>query len=123
MPTYTFACDRCGAIYDTVMSIAQYTSTPPLIDCCGQRMHRHFGSAPGLGMVGESHYEGLRASDGTDISTRAKHRAYMKANNLTTIDDFRDTWKKNERERELRLQGIDRERATDLKHAIDKLGG
>jgi len=39
-------------------------------------------------VIGDSHYDGLRATDGTDISTRAKHRAYMKAHNLTTIDDF-----------------------------------
>lgn len=39
-------------------------------------------------VVGDSHYDGLRATDGTDISTRAKHRAYMKAHNLTTMDDF-----------------------------------
>jgi hypothetical protein len=39
-------------------------------------------------VIGDSHYDGLRATDGTDISTRAKHRAYMKQHNLTTIDDF-----------------------------------
>lgn len=44
-------------------------------------------------VVGDSHYDGLRATDGTDISTRAKHRAYMKAHNLTTMDDFNDSFK------------------------------
>jgi hypothetical protein len=39
-------------------------------------------------VIGDSHYDGLRATDGTDISTRAKHREYMKRNNLTTMDDF-----------------------------------
>jgi hypothetical protein len=43
-------------------------------------------------IIGDSHYEGLRATDGTDISTRAKHREYMKRNNLTTMDDFKSTW-------------------------------
>jgi hypothetical protein len=43
-------------------------------------------------IMGDRHYDGLRATDGTDISTRAKHRAYMKANNLTTTDDFQSTW-------------------------------
>lgn len=33
-------------------------------------------------------YDGLRATDGTDISSRSKHREYMKVNNLTTLDDF-----------------------------------
>lgn len=39
-------------------------------------------------IIGDRHYDGLQATDGTDISTRAKHRAYMKANNLATLDDF-----------------------------------
>jgi hypothetical protein len=39
-------------------------------------------------VMGDRHYDGLRATDGTDISSRAKHRAYMKANNLTTMDDY-----------------------------------
>jgi hypothetical protein len=43
-------------------------------------------------VIGDSHYDGLRATDGTDISTRTKHREYMKRNNLTTMDDFNSTW-------------------------------
>lgn len=39
-------------------------------------------------IIGDRHYDGLQATDGTDISTRAKHRAYMKAHNLTTLDDY-----------------------------------
>ena len=41
---------------------------------------------------GDRHYDGLQASDGTDISTRSKQRDYMKVNNLTTADDFKTTW-------------------------------
>jgi hypothetical protein len=44
-------------------------------------------------------YEGMRASDGTDISSRTKHRAYMKANGLTTMDDFKDIWAKSAEKR------------------------
>jgi hypothetical protein len=52
-------------------------------------------------------YDGLVAPDGTDISSRSKHQAYMKANNLTTIDDFKDTWAKAEKARDAyRLHGI-----------------
>lgn len=49
---------------------------------------------------GDRHYEGMRATDGTDISSRSKHRAYMKANNLTTADDFTDSWAKAKEKRE-----------------------
>lgn len=41
----------------------------------------------------DSHYAGLQATDGTAIDSRRKHRAYMKANNLTLADDFKQTWK------------------------------
>jgi hypothetical protein len=40
----------------------------------------------------DSIYDGLRATDGTDISTRTKHREYMKKNGLTTVDDFKNEW-------------------------------
>ena len=50
-------------------------------------------------VMGDRHYDGMRATDGTDISTRAKHKAYMKANNLTTTDDFASTWKKEAQKR------------------------
>lgn len=49
---------------------------------------------------GDRSYDGLTATDGTDISTRTKHREYMKANNLTTIDDFQDSWAKAKEQRE-----------------------
>lgn len=49
---------------------------------------------------GDRHYLGARASDGTDISTRSRHREYMRANNLTTVDDFKDTWAKAREQRE-----------------------
>ena len=56
---------------------------------------------------GDTHYDGLRAPDGTDISTRAKHREFMKRNNLTTVDDFKQTWAGAERQREAyRTRGV-----------------
>ena len=43
-------------------------------------------------MFSDAHYDGLRATDGTDISTRKKHREYMKRHGLTTTDDYKQTW-------------------------------
>jgi len=45
-------------------------------------------------------YDGLRADDGTDISTRTKHRDYMRQNGLTTMDDFKGEWATAEKRRE-----------------------
>ena len=41
---------------------------------------------------GDRHYAGMKAPDGTDISSRSKHQAYMKATGLTTADDFKSNW-------------------------------
>ena len=57
-------------------------------------------AAGSYALAGDRHYEGMRATDGTDISSRSKHRAYMKANNLTTVDDFSKTWSKNAEDRQ-----------------------
>ena len=48
----------------------------------------------------DRHYDGVQATDGTDISSRSKHREYMRRNNLTTTDDFKETWAKAQTERE-----------------------
>jgi predicted nucleic acid-binding Zn ribbon protein len=122
MPTYTFKCNACQARHEVVMGMREYCEHPPQLVHCGQRMQRHFDRAPTLAMINEGHYQGLRAPDGTDISTRAKHRAYMKANGLTTMDDFKQTWAKQARERQDYLAGEDPERAQDIANAITKHG-
>jgi hypothetical protein len=48
---------------------------------------------------GDRHYDGLRAPDGTDISTRTKHREYMRQHGLTTADDFAQHWGRKAQER------------------------
>lgn len=123
MPTYAYACARCGRVTEFFLSIAEYTKNRPSLFCCAGPMERHFNAAPGLGVVSEKHYEGLRAQDGTDISSRAKHRAYMKANNLTTADDFASTWKRAADERAATLAGNDPKRAADIAQAVAQLGG
>jgi len=55
-------------------------------------------------IIGDSHYDGLRAPDGADISTRTKHREYMKQHGLTTMDDFSTQWKGDAKRRAEYLQ-------------------
>jgi hypothetical protein len=53
-------------------------------------------------------YENTKATDGTDIGSRRKHREYMKAHGLTTADDYTQTWSEASREREKRqTEGFD----------------
>lgn len=72
-------------------------------------------------LYGDRHYDGMRATDGTDISTRSKHREYMKLNNVTTVDDFKDTWARAREQRErLYTQGGTFSRR-DVERAISQL--
>lgn len=109
------------------MSIGDYCRNPPTFMHCAAVMDRCIDVVPGLAignaLAGDRHYDGLRATDGADISTRAKHRAYMKARGLTTIDDYAQTWKRDAEQRAERLAGTDPSRAGDIADAIRKLGG
>lgn len=70
---------------------------------------------------GDQSYQGMRAPDGTDISTRTKHREYMKANNLTTMDDFKDTWAQAKVSREKYMTEGGSFKRADIERAIYKL--
>lgn len=69
----------------------------------------------------DRHYDGARATDGTDISTRARHRAYMKRHGLTTADDFSSSWERARTEREKYYQHGGSFRKEDLHQAIHQL--
>lgn len=70
---------------------------------------------------GDSSYDGARAPDGTDISTRSKHRAYLRATGLTTADDFKETWAKAKEQRERYYQQGGTFRRQDIERAISIL--
>lgn len=70
---------------------------------------------------GDRSYEGMRAPDGTDISSRTKHREYMKAKGVTTMDDFKDTWAKAKVDRESYMQQGGSFKRADIERAIYKL--
>ncbi len=70
---------------------------------------------------GDRSYDGLRATDGTDISTRTKHREYMKANGLATVDDFKETWAKAQEQRDHFRQHGGTITRRDIRSAIEQL--
>lgn len=126
MPTYTFRCAACGDVQHHVMTMREYCAAPPAFVHCGKLTDRFFETVPALAihnaLAGDRHYDGMRATDGTDISSRSKHREYMRANSLTTADDFTQTWKDAAKERERVFTGEDKSRAHDVRAAIEKLG-
>jgi hypothetical protein len=70
---------------------------------------------------GDRHYEGMTAPDGTDISSRTKHREYMKAKGLTTMDDFKDSWAKAKESRERYMTEGGSFKRADIERAIHHL--
>lgn len=72
---------------------------------------------------GDRNYAGLRSSDGTPIDTRTKHREYMRANGLTTIDDYPKHFERAAQERAKVFRGEDTSRREDVARALAKLHG
>jgi hypothetical protein len=63
----------------------------------------------------EEIYGSLTATDGSDISTRRRHREYMKANGLSLADDFKGHWEDAAKKREAVLSGeADRKERREL---------
>lgn len=54
---------------------------------------------PRLQINTDGHYADARATDGTNIGSRMRHREYMRSNNLTVADDFKGEWAKKAEER------------------------
>jgi hypothetical protein len=77
---------------------------------------------PQVPVIGDRHYDGLCATDGADISTRVKHRAYMKRNGLTTVDDYKNEWQEAQARRErFYALGYDPTRNADVARAVHAL--
>lgn len=69
-------------------------------------------------IMGDKHYGNLRASDGVDISTRTKHREYMKQRGLSLAADYPETWKKAAEKRAEYFKGIDPTRRAEVARAL-----
>lgn len=88
-----YDCPKCGA-KDARGSI-DLSEAPPL-------QAEEAKNAP---IMVDRFYEGARATDGTDIGSRKRHRQYMKDHNLTTVDDFKNTWADQAKQREAVKEG------------------
>ena len=49
---------------------------------------------------GDLNYRETKGPAGEDLSTRTKHREFMRARGLTTVDDFTNEWARAAKERE-----------------------
>lgn len=72
-------------------------------------------------LAGDRHYDGLCATDGTDISSRTKHRQYMKDKGLCMASDYTNTWSQAEKERQKFSSGESTaERRSDVREVVEK---
>lgn len=78
----------------------------------------------GFQVMGDGHYDGMQGPGGVDISTRTKHREYMKRTGLVTFDDYASTFDKEQERRDAYHSG---QRGTvsrkDIERTIAQLTG
>lgn len=72
---------------------------------------------------GDSHYANTSGPNGEDLSSRAKHRAYLKATGLATTDDFKSDWARAKESRESYYQRGGTVSRNDITSAIARLKG
>ena len=76
-------------------------------------------------IVGDLHYANTVGPSGEDLSTRTKHREFMKRTGLTTADDFKDTWAKAAVQRNKFLTTGDpgnKQRRAAIERAVHEVG-
>lgn len=108
MPTYDWKCRQCSRIVSVVQGIRSYCENPIVPSCLehGVNMERIFTRSGGRDWLsGDAVYVNQQTLDGVDISTRTKHRQYMKDKGVTTADDFKETWAKAAKERKALREG------------------
>lgn len=82
---------------------------------------RQVGSSGDAVLWGDRSYDGLRAPDGTDISSRTKHREYMRATGMTTVDDYVGEFSRAQAERDRYHSAGGSVRRADVERAIYEL--
>lgn len=80
---------------------------------------RHKGDAA---LWGDRGYDGMATTDGIDISSRSKHRQYLKQHGLATFDDYKGEFARRESEREAYYSGHKGSiNKRDIQQAIEQL--
>lgn len=72
---------------------------------------------------GDRHYANTTGPNGEDLSSRSKHRAFMKATGLTTTDDFSSDWSRAKESRENYQRNGGSISRGDVQRAISRLKG
>ena len=98
MPTYTYVCRSCDKTVERITTIANYVANSQMTcSTCLNTLERVI-LAPMIQR--DKSWTDLRATDGADISSRNKHREYMKKNNLIPFDEAQSDFKEAQKTRE-----------------------
>lgn len=75
-------------------------------------------------VMGDGHYDGLQAYDGSDISSRSKQREFKRRTGVVDFDDYKETFAKQQAARDAYHSG---ERGTvsrsDIERTIARMTG
>lgn len=80
----------------------------------------HAPPSPRVHLQTDGGFDGLRATDGTDISSRVKWNQYMRENNLTLANDFKETWAGAAKHREMYRHKYSPEESKRVDEAITR---
>lgn len=100
--------------------------TPEAEEAWEAKMRMMYGpkTEAGYMVMGDQYYDGQKAPDGSDVSTRTKHREYMKRTGMVTFDDYASTFAKEQARRDAYHSG---EKGTvsrkDIERTIAQLTG
>jgi hypothetical protein len=71
-------------------------------------------------VLGDLHYLDTRGPNGEDLSTRTKHREFMRASGLTTMDDYKTEWRKAAEKRSALLNNTDQPTKRERREAVER---
>jgi len=71
-------------------------------------------------VLGDLHYLDTRGPNGEDLTTRTKHREYMKRTGLTTMDDYKGEWRAAAEKRSALLSNTDAPTKRERREAVER---
>ena len=99
----------------------QDPKTHELIEVGADYKTERRGQSLDSSLWGDRHYENVRGPNGEDLSSRAKHRAFLRSTGLATTDDFKSSWAKAQEARDHYRQNGGSVKASDVRQAIERL--
>ena len=105
------------------MTKRRYVQDPQTLELVEITQEREPSRAGDAALWNDSHYSNTTGPNGEDLSSRSKHRAYLKATGLTTVDEFKSEWSRAREARENYHRSGGTVSRQDVAQAIARLKG